>query len=66
MMNNIRSLFEKDHHYRKALNTKPLRDCLTCGKSTSEPHKPYDRLHCSQIPCDEDIVDEDNTCDLWN
>lgn len=60
-----RELFEKNNGYRR-YQPVPRKDCLSCGTSTSEPGEPYDRLHCSRMPPNDDVVDEDNICELWN
>jgi hypothetical protein len=54
-----KSVFEKKYHYRPC-----DRGCLDCGNSSSEPWEPYDRLHCSEMPVSNDVVDEDMVCDL--
>jgi hypothetical protein len=61
----MRGNTERKNRYRIAKKTKPYRDCLSCAASSSEPAEPYDRLHCFEMPEDDDVVDEDMVCDKW-
>jgi hypothetical protein len=61
-----RKLFNQKYHYQRAKKCRPAQDCLSCAKSTSEPGKPYDILHCCEIKQNSDVVDENMVCDLWS
>ena len=59
-----RDRFERENYYQPG--TAMGKACISCGASFSEPGEIYDKLHCSKIPVNDDAVEDNFVCKLWN